>query len=296
MNNLFWKSSSLVLAASLILITSCSSGGGGTAPITYSGSTTPAAIDGTNAEAIGATAGEAIQIADSSTGLPAGITSDNSTPIDMTSINNLVISLANNHNLPAGIDVSAETCSSGSASVTDPGNVQSGPVTITITFSNCVLIDNFSTSATTVSGTVTLHYDDIADFDSGFTITYTNFTVIDETGTHTINMTMVCDSLGCTFNSDFVGSDGATHRVTNFTIFGDATSGFSGSATFFHSEHGEVSISFTGITYSDSCGSTPNGGDISFSSSNGSSGTITFSSDCTVSGTWNDGIGGSDTF
>lgn len=287
MKNLFRKSSYLLLTASLVLITSCSSsGGGGTSIVEYSGSTTPAAIDDTNAETIGTAAGESVQIADSSTDLPTGILSDDGTPIDMTVINNVVISLARSINLPAGIDVSAETCSSGTASVTDPGQVTSGPITITITFSNCTLIGD----DVTVNGTATFHIDDVAAVDQVFTITYTNFTVTDASGTTTINMTMVCDNNGCTINSDFVGSDGVTHRVTNFSVFGDASNGFNGSATFFHGTYGEVNIIITNVTYGGDCGSVPNGGTINFRSSNGSSGTIIFNSDCSVSGTWNNGV------
>ena len=149
-------------------------------------------------------------------------------------------------------------------------------------------------SGMTFNGTVTFHYNDISNIDAGYSFTYTNFTVTDPTyGTTTIDMTVVCTNRSnCTYNSDFAGSDGVTYRVTNSNISGDASNGFYGSATFYNGTYGEVTISISGITYGN-CGTFPDGGNISFSSSNGSSGTITFNSNCTVSGTWSDGAGAS---
>lgn len=279
----------LLLTASVALTTACSSGEDSTATTatTFSGNTTPAAIDATNAEAIGTSAGEAIQIADASIGLPLGVSIGSS--VDMAQLNALVLATVNRSNLPAGIDISSEVCSSGKATSTDPGSVTSGPIDIVATFNTCVFIG--VGSDITVSGIVTIHFNDIDNPDAGFKITYTNFTVTDPVnGTTTINLTVECtDSLNCTTNSDFISSDGSTHRVSNFSVSGNASTGFNGSATFFHSTYGEVSIVFSGITYG-SCGAHPDGGNISFSSTTGTSGTITFNGDCSVSGTWDNGV------
>ena len=280
-------SSALLLVA--FFITGCSSGGGGAAaPVTsYTGSTTPAAIDADNAETIGKASGEAIQIANSSTGLPVGISVDSNTSDNLTEINNIIISNLDILTLPSAVDISAELCSSGTASSTDPGNVQSGPVDITATFSNCAL----KNSDITISGTAKMHFDDIANANAGFSITYTNFKVTDANGTTTINMSMVCTSgSACVFNSDFVGSDGLTHRVSNFSFSGStSTGGYYGTATFYHGTFGSVSITATGITYG-SCGTYPDGGSVAFDSTDGSSGTIIFNADCSVSGTWDNGV------
>lgn len=284
MNKFLTFSTSTTLLLGAFLITACNSsgGGGGTSSITFDGTTSAAIIDDINAEAIGTASGEAIQKADASTGLPTLISISNTTSMD--ELNNIVISSVNTSNLPAGLDISSGMCTSGSASISDIPQVQSGPVTLTITYNNCAL----SGSAMTVNGTVLMDYDDISN-PSNFSITYSNFAVTDPVnGTTTINMTMICTNSSCTFNSDFVGSDGVTHRITNFSIVGDASSGFSGSASFFHGTYGEVSITFNGITYG-SCGAIPDGGNISFTGSGSSSGSITFNSDCTVSGTWDTG-------
>ena len=291
MNNLLRNTSYILLASSVAFISACSSssdGGTTSAAVEYAGNLDPATIDDLNALAVGTAAGESIQVADSSTGLPTGITtSSSSTAIDMLELNELVMSTADTLRLPAGVDVSASVCSSGTANVSDTAGASSGPVDFTITYGTCVLIG----ADITINGTATIHYDDISDINAGFTITYTNFTVTDSLGTTTINMTMVCTSgFSCTINSDFVGSDGITHRVADFSITGSAGSGFNGTATFFHGTHGSVSITVTGVTYG-SCGSIPDGGTISFSSSDGSSGTVTFNSDCTISGTWSNSSG-----
>ena len=279
-------SSALLLVA--FFITGCSSGGGGAAaPVTsYTGSTTPAAIDADNAETIGKASGEAIQIANSSTGLPVGISIDNNTSDNLTEINNIIISNLDILTLPSAVDISAQVCSSGTASSTDPGNVTSGPLDITVTFSNCAFIY----SDITISGTAKMHFDDTANRNMDFSITYTNFKVTDPNGTTTINMSMVCTSgSACVFNSDFVGSDGLTHRVSNFSFYGSASTEYNGSATFYHGTFGSVSITATNITYG-SCSTYPDGGSVAFDSTDGSSGTIIFNADCSVSGTWDNGV------
>lgn len=283
------STSSALLLLGAFFITSCSSSGGGDTPAAstiYTGSTTPAAIDVNNAEAIGKAAGESVQIANSSTGLPVGITIDNGIAANLTEINKIIIANIDVLTLPAGVDISANFCSSGTASATDPGSATSGPVDITTTFNNCALIS----SNITVSGTFKMHFDDIANTNAGFSITYTNFKVTDANGTTTINMSMICTSnASCTFNSDYVGTDGVTHRVTDFSFLGNASTGFNGTATFFHGTYGSINIIATNITYG-SCGTYPDGGSIAFSSTNGSSGTIIFNSDCSVSGTWDNGV------
>lgn len=297
MNNLFRNTSYLLLAASVAFISACSSSSDSSpsaAAVEYAGNLDPAAIDDLNALAIGTSAGESIQIADSSTGLPTGVSVNSGAGISMQELNDAVIaSIDTSLNLPAGIDVPG-VCSTGTADISDIGSATSGPVDITITYSNCVLIGE----DITVNGSVTIHYNDISNIDSGFTATYNNFTVTDSLGTTTINMTMVCTSgFSCTFNSDFVGSDGITHRVSDFSISGSGSTGdeFFGSATFYHGTHGSVSITVTGVTYG-ACGSIPDGGTISFISSDGSSGSVTFHPDCSISGDWSDGIGGAGTF
>jgi hypothetical protein len=291
-----------LLTAFFILITACSSGGDSssqttpttptTTTTTFSGNTAPAAIDASNVEAIGKSAGEAVQKAAASTSLPTSIAISSSSP-DMDQINNIVLSTARSINQPAGYDISSYVCESGTASSTYDYTtpVTSGPYDETITYNNC----KYSGSNITVNGSVIIHFDDIGDLNAAYSITYNDFTVTDPVyGTTTINWSYSCTNLSdyysCTYSSDFVGSDGVTSRITEYSIYGDPTGGYTGSATFYHGTYGEVSLTITGITYG-SCGALPDGGDIAFSSTTGSSGTIMFHSDCSVSGTWVSGTG-----
>ena len=297
MNKFLTLTSSSVLLLGTLLITGCGSSGGGddggTSDVTYSGNTSPAAIDATNVEAIGTAAGESVEKA-VSIGLPGvtGVVIDNT--IDMDVINNIVQTIVSRASLPAGVeeDFSELFCTSGTVIGSYPGDPQSGPVDVTITFTNCAVIG----APLTFDGVAIWHFNDINNLEAGFSINYKNFKVTDEKGqTTTINMNMVCTSTGCTYNSDFVGSDGITHRVTDYNIYGDKTSGFYGDATFYHGTYGKVFIYVNGITYG-SCGFLPDGGTIEFNSSDGSFGVITFHDDCTVSGNWTDSLGNSDTF
>ena len=290
MTGFFSKAKLALLISSTIIFTGCSGDDGGGAATSIN--TAPAAIDITNAEAIG----EAIQVADASnsvptSGIPKPANENVSTGLSKT--DNLFIDATNaalntSTNLPTGVvmDVSAYTCSSGTASMSTTGTTAAADTTMT--FNSCTLIGN----AITATGTFVMHYDNLGDPNAAFSFTYTNFTIYDAaTGTTvTMNMSMDCPTgiNSCTFSSDFTGADGVTHSVSNFSFSGDATFGFSGTATFSHGTYGSVSITATGITYG-SCDSYPDGGTVSFSSSDGSSGTVTFNSDCTVSGTWNNG-------
>ena len=279
----------LLLAAALILNTACSSGGdSGTTTVNIN--TAPAAIDDTNAEAIGTSAGEGVQKAAASTNLPTAVEVSASSP-DMDQINNTVISSFDLLNQPAAYDLSS-ICETGTVTSSNTTAAESGPYTSTITYTSCKL----SSSDTTVNGIAIIHFDDIGDPEAGFYIVYEDFTVSSPTsGTTTINWSYSCsnlsDYLTCEYSSDFVGTDGVKSRMADFSIYGDATSGYSGTATFYHGTFGEVSITVTGITYG-SCGSIPDGGHIEFSSTGGSSGTIIFNGDCTVSGTWTNGTTG----
>lgn len=259
--------------------------------VAFSGNTSPASINASNAENLGKASGEAVLNAYSSLDLPRGISSRGSISIDIDGIdidgvNQIILSTIDALPLPIGQNV-ASFCSSGTASISGDFIQTSGPVTFSLTYSNCVV------SSVTFNGVVEVHYNDISNKSAGFTFTYNNFTVSEAGRTTTINLVIACldvstlDVSTCTYNSDFVGSGGSTHRVTAFDISGDSTSGFNGRATFIHSDIGAVSITISSITYNDSCAPYPNGGSISFSSSNGSSGTIIFNTNCTVSGTWN---------
>lgn len=270
------------------LISACGGGGGSSLSdsggVSYNGSTSPATINEESAEDIGTAAGESVKRAASSSSLPSAISIVENNEIDLSEINELVLNSATLALTPSGLNLEG-VCSSGSISVNEPTQL-SGAVTLNFVYSQCKLIN----SNITANGRATFHYNNYGDPSSGFSITYTNFRVSQPgVDTVTLNMHIECvNSSSCTYNSDFVGSDGNTHRVSSFSFTGNASTGYNGSATFYHSRYGRTSISVNSLTYG-SCGSQPDGGSIAFSSTNGTSGTINFNSDCTVSGTWNNG-------
>ena len=264
-----------------------SSGGGGT---TFTGNSEPATVDEDNAEEIGVAAGEAVSQAASSSSLPISVElSDNSELYE--SINSLAYEASQASLLPSGIDVSDYVCTGGGSadsSVSGSGSTSgSGPMTTVTTFNNC------STGGYTITGTVRMSFDDIGDQTAGFTVEYDNVTVSglgfgEQTLSFNYSCTNLSDFTTCSSSSVFEGSDGGSHQISDYSFGGDSSIGYSGNATFSHESYGSVSIVVTSVTYG-SCGSVPDGGSISYSSSTGTSGEITFNSDCTVSGSWNNG-------
>ena len=287
MSGFLSKATLTILLSAPILLTGC--GGGGDGAGSSSGeniTTTPAAIDTNNVQEIAKAAGESLQVADIPNAFPIGISVDNNVNIILIDATRAATQASL---LPAGVDATASFCSSGSADMTVSGTTA---VNATVVFNNCTMLD---APTLTVTGTFKMHFDNINDTTgtSGFSFNFTNFKVTDSTSntTTTMSMSMDCPTgvNSCVVSSDFVGADGVTHRVNNFNITGDATFGFNGTATFYHGTHGRISITANNITYG-ACGTYPDGGAISFSSSDGSSGTATFNANCTVSGTWNDGV------
>ena len=83
--------------------------------------------------------------------------------------------------------------------------------------------------------------------------------------------------------------------IASFSIDLDMTTGLDGTLTLFHDTIGVSEVIFEDITYG-ACGDSPDGGSIILNSADGSSGTITYNSDCTVTGTWLDSSGGAGSF
>lgn len=277
------------LLAACILISACGSGEStlsDSAGVTFNGNQQAASINDENAKQIGTAAGESIQRAAWIGALTLPINTASTANISASEINQSASDSSDQAN-----DVTAAatlaTCTSGSATISQ-STLSSGAISHIVVYNRCKLIG----SNTTANGRVTVIYNNIENLSAGFNLTYTNLT-LSTTGSADIrlNVKVICANLtSCTYNSDFIGSDGRTHRVTSFNLTGNATSGFNGSATFYHGQHGRVSIASSGLTYGN-CGTEPDGGVISFSSNNGSSGTIIFDPDCTVSGTWSNNSG-----
>ena len=272
---------------SFFLVSGCGGGGGGVSEqegVQFNGNESPAVIDATNAQEVGEAAGESIgQASVSDENLPFGIAIDNA--VNLEQLNSIAMSVSKLAKLPMGYteDVSESFCSSGSAiaNTDDDPYAETGSFDFTVTFRNCV------DGRLIMNGKVAYHDDERSDSYADFSVRYINFSVsVDSSEPVILNMLVACEyGVGCSVNSDFVGNDGVTHRVSNFNITGNADTGYNGTLTFYHGRHGRVSVTATLVTF-DSCAGAPDGGSVSFSSTNGSSGTINFESDCGVTGTW----------
>jgi hypothetical protein len=267
---------------------------GGTT-VTYTGATTPAAVDASNAEDLATNAGEAVQQA-------ADATSANVLGIEISgpgiNLDALTVMLAesvfpgNRINLPSAFTLDG-SCG-GTATIPDSQlssyTASSGPVTYTTTYTDyCQSLNNNSTYV--INGIVSFTYADRANLDAGYTVVYDNVTAAFNGETTTVNMTYECSSLSnCTIISDYISSDGKTHRISGASnISGNATSGYNGTMTFYHATYGSVNVSATVVTYG-GCGVFPNGGSITVTGVSGTA-TITFGSSCDYTIDWNDGSG-----
>ena len=287
-----------ILFSSLALF-GCSSGGdngaaaGTNASISYAGLSSPSAVDVTNAETLTTASGEAVQHgAESSSSRVLGVEISGSS-IDLETLSaNLASAMATAASpaLPTGYTMTG-SCG-GSVSIPDEQlssfSATSGPVSFTMSYIN--YCDGSVGAQYTINGQVLFNYLDIGDPNSGFTIQYKGVTINDGSGPVTINMTVDCSgTTSCTIVSDYIGEDGSIYRVSDISFYGDATTGFNGSATFFHPDHGSVSITASNVTYG-SCGSFPDGGSVTASGTTGTA-QIDFNSDCSYVINYDDGSG-----
>jgi len=276
-------------------VSACGGGGGSSlsegSGVQFSGNTQNAEITDSNVEEIGGTAGEAVRRADLSSDVPVGIVAETD-----NNLRDLISPLIEQQaqlnaltDLPSAItvDVSDETCISGRAVVSSTSSTLSGPLTINATYTNCLLIGGYGY---TYNGRIVAHYNNYPNLNAGYSVRVSNFSISGGLVNATnINMTMDCsDADTCTYSSDFVGLDGEIHRVSEYEITGSDALGYDGSAVFYHGAYGKVSIVASSLTYGN-CGYLPDGGTITLTSANGSSATINFASNCTLSGTWSNG-------
>lgn len=279
-------------------LTACSGGGSssGASGISYSGNSSPAEIDGDNAQEIGEVAGESVRRAVGADSLPSGVAID---PVisqqEIRAIISDTVSASLGYTPSAAnvvIDVSEDVCSSGSATVGYPESYLGvGYLEMKLSYTNCIV------EGILFDGVVEATFDDLEDPNAAFSFHYIDFLVQDGMGESVVlNMLVECENqLSCFVSSDFVGSDGRVHRVSEFNVTGNDGDGYNGTASVYHSVYGKVSITITNVTYG-ACGTMPDGGSIAFESVD-SSGTIFFAGDCTQTGTWtNDTSGTSGSF
>ena len=298
----------LVIAIGL---TACSSGGddgGGAPPVpNYNGASAPAAIDADNAEDIGTTATEASSEAinsDSAGGanpfFPGGVSISNASSADINrTVAEIAKQLADNATMESKplaatfsyTELGDPNFCGGSFSVPDSVvNSQTVPTSFTITFNNiCYDAPNDGLSQMIMNGQI-----QYSETSNGITIRYINFTVTMDGRTETLNFTMTCDFSsvnGCSYVSDYVGSDGKTYRMENFSVTGSDSTGYNVSATFYHPDYGSVDITTTTpILFNCAPNPQPGSGSLTFMGANGTSGSITFDSCTSYTYCYDDGV------
>jgi hypothetical protein len=285
-----------ILFSSLTLF-GCSSGGGdsGVAVPLYSGNTSAAAITLANAEEMArkSTEGvnESVNLTTTGEGipfLPSAVEVSSSNDALAQKVRDIAIQVLDGTttlNLPAAAVLTSDDLNAGSpspifcgGSVSVPDNVdQNAPLNFSMTFNNLCFDDGIT--ALVMNGSLVF-----AETATSMSISFTNFSVNIDGTAETFSGIFSCDTTlsNCTISTDYAGSDGNVYRLANVDISGDALSGYSVSATFYHHTLGQVVISTTlTISYSGACGIYPDGGEIMISGTGGSSMTVTFINDCT---------------
>jgi hypothetical protein len=283
----------------------CSSDGDGgtsgseasaTAPI-YAGSTLPAAVNATSAEAIGraATEGvnEAVNLMSAGTAVPFAPVAvettntnpnSNALPQKVYEIATTVLQVSPAEELPTAVlmsfdQLNAQTNSTFfcGGSVDIPDNIdQNAELNFTMTFYNLCYDDGIT--PLTMDGVLTF-----SQTDTELTIAFTDFSVNIDGTTESFTGTFTCaaDTFDCAIATDFTGSNGTNvFRLENVDISGNEFSGYTLTADFYHDELGMVAITTDlAVTYG-SCGTFPDGGMISLAGAGGSSMSVSFNSDC----------------
>ncbi len=291
---------------SAVTIAGCSSGSNNPdnsdkGAVTYTGSTSPAAINAANAEEIGTSATEgvvqAIETETSGDALPFGVAiSKNSVSRlnqKLSDITRRLIDSKRSIDLPLGIvldgdDFPADIGYCG-GNITIPDDFgSSSKLNGTITYNNFCMDAGVGYGRMTINGAIIY-----SQTETHISMTYRNLTVRYNGETYTMNSTITCDNSfsSCTISSDYAGSDGSTYRMSDVSISGNNSAGYSVDASFCHPSYGCVSIMTTSpITFNCENGM-PDSGTISYTGTNGSSGTISFDSCSGYSGTYDDGSG-----
>lgn len=290
-----------------ISVMGCSNGGGSTPNKdndipAYTGSTSPAAISASNAEEIGTSATEGVvQAVEADTSgdiLPFGVAINNDSTSHLNQklrdITRRLLDSRRNIDLPLGIVLDGEDDFPGigycGGSITVPDDFGS-----TSMLNGTIIYNNFCMDAGEGYGRMTINGSLIfSETETRISMTYRNLTVRYNGETYTMNSTFTCDTsfTNCTMSSDYTGSDGSTYRMSDVSVSGSDSAGYSVDASFCHPSYGCVTIITTSPITFNCENDMPDSGAISYTGANGSSGTISFDNCTSYSGTYNDGSGG----
>jgi|GEM_PF-953421 len=283
-------------------ITGCGGGGdsAGTGVTSYSGSQEQATITTDNSEQLARSATEGATEATAAD--PAIVTGGGATvsaPLAIQTANSY--ELAENiivDSLPQALEYLANSSSPSAYQEEVPCSV-SGSILVTAPDS----LSNNTSQSFPESGTMTMDFRDCRDDETstvngtatttftgggGFTTVYQNFTIAytdPTTGEQVVetieNLSMACDSnFSCSIQSDFVGGDGRTYRISDMTVSGSDTSGWDVSATVYDPDLGSIVIDTTSPLMLDCSTGVPSSGAVSITGANNAEITVDYLS-CT---------------
>lgn len=269
------KLSILCFGLIFTLVSACggsgdSSGGGGTSGPSYSGSTTQAAIDENNAQALALAVNDGASSGDNQEQL--GVLFENV--------------FTNLQSQKSGISASAVTSGNCGGSATYPDNVsqQQSPITGTVSFYNYCL-DGGESGLLVVSGYISFMAVVENDELVSMAISLDDVVLSFNGDTVTINASVAFSQQGTVFEitTDFEGSQGQTLRVENLSISGDTLNGITiSSGRIYHPDNGYVDISTTETLQFDGCtNGHPHTGTLLLEGSGGSTAEVVYTS-CTT--------------
>jgi len=284
---------SLPLCAALS-ITGCGGGGdsAGTGVTSYSGSQEQATITTDNSEQLARSATEGATEAtagDDLSSFPTAIQATTSYEL----AENIIVG-----SLPQALEYLANSISPSAYQEEMPCSI-SGSILVTADDS----LANNTSQSFPESGAMTMDFRDCRDDETstvngtatttftgggGFTTVYQNFTVAytdPVTGEQVVetieNLSMACDSnFSCSIQSDFVGGDGRTYRISDMTVSGSDTSGWNVSATVYDPDLGSIAIDTTTSLMLDCPTGVPSSGALSITGANSAEVTVDYLS-CT---------------
>lgn len=160
------------------------------------------------------------------------------------------------------IDLSASVCPGGGSAVYETTGQSSQYGSFTVVYDNCEY--SYGSETTVVDGTATwtVNEDGSFSYEYDLTTTYAGETT-------SITGTYSCDAeFNCSYQDNFV-EGGTSYSVSNVSVSGDNSSGFSVSARVSHEDYGYIDIQGTGLKLCSGGGFST--GTISVTDSSGSS-------------------------
>ena len=176
----------------------------------------------------------------------------------------------------------SSACPNGGSAILDIDANGNGTFSYNMCDSGFLIIDGSSSITSSVSGsTVTTTIST-----NGLTFTYGSVVENYDYSITCVTQTSPMFSSECSYSSSALGFDGRTYTISNASVTGDSSSGYSVTATITDPDHGSINIT-TDIPVTFNCGDgRPNAGQITVSSG-GDSLTVTYNSCSSFTVTFN---------